>query len=325
MRLVAAVAAAVVVSAGAALAATHPAAAPCGSPTLVRTLTLKLPGGKASYSGFAAGKTYLVRFSGSLGFDGAAIGLATAPGAFRVDDLANDVLLSSFPASGLAVPGTPGAYQLAVQRDGGALRYGAPSAGSACPALPRHPELPSSSLQLAAAPAPWSGTVRVDILAYGSRTVSPGGGKTYAVAESGSGAILAREASKYLFGWKGSDYRASSVQFKLSAQVSERLGTKSKSPKLVAGTANVSLILKKVKGTGPATVTQPLTYRLDGVQDLDVGPTGQAFDFQGALSSSGPSTCRKLDVYADPQDRSLDFHVCNMEGQGTATTTITPG
>src|ERR1700716_3732689 len=101
-----AVAAALVTTVAAALATpATPTARSCGSPKLVRTLTLKLPGARASFSGLVPGTTYLVQFRGSLTIDGAQLGLADAPGAFRVNDLANDVLLSSFPASRLAVPG----------------------------------------------------------------------------------------------------------------------------------------------------------------------------------------------------------------------------
>jgi hypothetical protein len=52
--------------------------------------------------------------------------------------------------------------------------------------------------------------------------------------------------------------------------------------------------------------------------------TGQAFDFQGALTGAGPAPCKKLDVYADTGGM-LDFHVCSMEGAGTAKATIAPG
>jgi len=327
MRSLPILAAAALVSTGAVALASPGSrtAAPCGNPTVVRTLTLKIPGGQASFSGFAAGKTYLVRFSGSVAIDGAPLGLADAPGAFTVDDLANDVLLSSFPASRLRVAGAPGAYQLAVQRDPGgkALRYGAPAANGSCAALGSRPALPGSSLQLVAAPSPWSGSVRVDILSYGA-PASSGPGKTYAATESGSGTFPARESSKYVFSWKGSSYRATGIQFKLSAQVSERLGSKNKSPRLLAGTATVAMYLSKVKGSGAAKVTQPLSFDLTGVQDLDVSATGQAFDFQGALARAGPMICKKFDVYADPSSGELDFHVCNMEGLGTATATITP-
>jgi hypothetical protein len=321
-----ALAAALVTTGAVALAApARRTAAPCGTPTIVRTLTLKIPGGKASFSGFAAGKTYLVRFSGSIAIDGSPLGLADAPGAFVVDDLANDVLLSSLPAARLAVPGVPGAYQLAVQRDpsGDALRYGAPAANGSCAALPARPAFPGSSLQLVAATAPWSGSVRVDVLVYGG-SATPGAQKTYAVAETGSGTFYARESSKYLFSWQGSTYRATGIQFKLSAQVGEQLGSKNKSPKLVSGTAQVAMYLGKVKGSAAAKITQQLSFNLTGIQDLDVTPTGQAFDFQGTVTGAAPTPCKKLDVYADPTSGTLDFHVCSMEGQGKATTTITP-
>jgi hypothetical protein len=324
--LLIAVVAAMVSTGAAALAAPGTrTAAPCGNPTIVRTVTLKIPGGTASFSGFAAGKTYLVRFSGSIAIDGSQLGLADAPGAFRVDNLANDVLLSSFPASRLAVAGVPGAYQLAVQRDpsGNALRYGAPAASRTCPVLPASRALPGSSLQLAAATLPWSGSVRVDVLVYGG-SATPGPGKTYAVAETGIGTFATRESSKYLFSWQGSSYRATGVQFKLSAQVSEQLGSKNKTPKLLSGAAKVAMYLARVKGSSAAKITQPLNFNLTGIQDLDVSPTGQAFDFRGTVIGAAPPPCKNLDLYTDPTSGTLDFHVCNMEGQGTATATITP-
>jgi CRP/FNR family transcriptional regulator, cyclic AMP receptor protein len=214
---------------------------------------LKISGGKVSFSGFAAGKTYLLRFSGSVAIAGSSLGLAAAPGAFTVDNLANDVLLSSFPAARLAVAGVPGAYQLAVQRGptGNALRYGAPAASGSCPALPARPALPGTSVQLVAAPAPWSGSVRVDVLAYGGPATSSAG-KTDAATESGSGTFFARESSRYLFSWKGSTYRATGVQFTLTARVSEQLGARTKSPRLLAGTASVAMFLTKVKGSAAA-------------------------------------------------------------------------
>ena len=327
MRLLPIAVAAALVSTGAVALASPVtrSATPCGSLGLVRTVNLKLPAGRASLSGLAAGKTYVVRFSGSIGFEGSPLGLAVAPGAFTVNDLTNDVLLSSSPVSRLAVPGTPGAYQLAVQLDpgGNALRYGAPPAGGSCPVLPARPALPGSSLQLAAAPAPWSGSVRVDVLVYGG-SATPGAGKTYATSETGSGTIFARDSAKYLFSWQGSDYRATGAQIALSAQVSEQLGTKSKSPRIVSGTARVVLLLTKIKGSASTKISQALSYNLVGVEDTDVTATGQAFDFQGALTGAGPAPCKKLDVYADPQSGLLDFHVCSMEGQGTAKVTITP-
>ncbi|HEX3453004.1 MAG TPA: hypothetical protein VHS03_00150 [Gaiellaceae bacterium] len=306
------------------------AATPCTNPTVVRTLTLKLPGGKVSFSAFAAGKTYLVRFSGAISVAGANLGLADAPGAFTVDDLANDVLLSSFPASRLAVAGAPGAYQLAVQRDpgGNALRYGAPSTTSSCPTLAAHPTLPGTTLQLLGAPAPWAGSVRVDVLAYGSTASTggkaPGGGKTYSANETGSGSFFTRESSKYTFSWQNSSYRATGIQFKLAAQVSEQLGSKNKSPKLVSGTANIAMYLTKTKGSAATKVTEPLAFKLTTVDDLDSTPTGQAFDFYGTLTSAGPTICKKLEIYVDPTSGTVDFHVCNMEGEGKGTATIAP-
>jgi hypothetical protein len=157
-----------------ALAAAHEGGAqPCGALRLVRTLTLTLPGGHASFNGFGAGRTYLVRLSGSVRLGGAPLGLIEAPGAFTVNVVSNDALLSSLPASRLAVPGRPGAYQFAVQLDpsGKALRYNVPprTPSAPCPLFPEQPALPGGTLDLVGSPPDWNGTVRVDVFVYESR------------------------------------------------------------------------------------------------------------------------------------------------------------
>jgi hypothetical protein len=301
-----------------------------GSLQLVRTQTLKLPNDRITSAGFAAGKTYLVRLSGSVSFAGAPLGIDVAPGAFTINSVGNDVVLASLPRAGLAVPGQPGARQIAVQLDpaGNALRYNLES--RSCSTLPEQPALPGTSLELRGGPPSWSGSVRVDVYAYGSGGSTPSSpppvtaAQRFATTATASGTIFARDATKYVFSFQGSDYRASSVQIALSAVVAETLGTEDKNPKIVSGSATVVLTVVKIRGTGPARLSQNLRYRLTSVDDLDSSATGQAFAFKGALVGAGPAPCKKLDFYADREAGLANFRVCSMDGDGRATARITP-
>jgi hypothetical protein len=284
----------------------------------VRTLTLAIPSGHTSFAGFAAGKTYLVRLSGTVGFEGTPLGLLEAPGAFSVNNVGNDVLFARLQQARLALPGKAGNYQFAAQpdADGKALRYNvAPAIGGKCAVLPEQPALPGRALDLVGGLPPWKGTVKAEIFVYEaaatpSTPAAPVAGTRYKVSVPNT--TLRVFGTRPTFVTGATRYSPTGERLRLLATFTYRADG---SAARLSGTAAVNVLLKKVGGPGPARKVIRLHYRLPKGSQTPAAP-GFSFEFDTKLVSPKIAACDD-GLIGVSAGGLITVDVCRIEAQGS--------
>ena len=165
---------------------------------------------------------------------------------------------------------------------------------------------------------PWTGT---KVVSPSPPPPPPPTAQKFAVTVSGTGSFNPADARKNLFKAGSALYRMTLPRISLSASVRHNITVVDSPPKLLKGTASVSVTFKKISGSGRTSFPYRFAYRLNRVDDLDDTAQGQAFDFQGVLTSPKLSICKTFDLYSD-EDGHLDFKICGVEGTGKSKTRI---